>query len=88
MNIIEDIVSVSGPIFVITLLVMMIQFRRWNKYTWGQLRHDPLWPVKIVEYRNYTREKYGRIGILYYVSVLSGILTASLLLLQGLVWLF
>jgi hypothetical protein len=84
---IETIISVSGPIFVVSLFIMMVQFKRWNKYTWGQLRHDPLWPLKITEYRDYTKEKYGRTGTLYYVSVLSGLVTASLLLLQGLIWL-
>ena len=83
----DTIISLFGVLFVCSLIAIMIQFRRFGKYTWGEMRHNPLWPMLILEYRDYTREKYGTTGKLYYIAIISSLGLIALCLIQGAVWL-
>lgn len=83
----DTIMSLLGVLFVCSVIAIMIQFRRFRKYTWREMRHNPLWPMLILEYREYTRQNYGTTGKLYYVAIISGLGLIALCLIQGAVWL-
>jgi hypothetical protein len=69
----HDITDASALIFLGTLLAISVQLRRW-KLTFRNYRL--LWPMLIIDYRNYTKKHYGKAGKLYYMALISGLLLA------------
>jgi len=86
MDMINLLISVVGPLFIVSFLSIVVQFKRWQKHSLTEMRHNPLWPLIIFEYKKYTQEKFGKIGILYYLTIGSGLCLVALLILELLLW--
>jgi hypothetical protein len=83
---INSLISIVGPLFIVSFLLIVIQFKRWQKHSLTEMRHNPLWPLMIFEYKKYTLEKFGKVGSLYYVTVASGLCLITLLVIEFLSW--
>lgn len=83
---IDLLISVVGPLFIVSFFLIVIQFKRWQRHSLTEMRHNPLWPLIIFEYKKYTQEKFGKVGNLYYLTIASGLCFISLLLVELLLW--
>lgn len=78
--------SIAGFLFIVSFLLIVVQFKKWRKHSLTEMRHNPLWPLMILEYKKYTQEKFGKIGTLYYLTIISGLCLVVLLFLELLLW--
>jgi hypothetical protein len=83
---IDLFISILGPLFIVSYLMIMIQFKRWQKHTLTEMRHNPLWPSMIFEYKKYTLEKTGKVGSLFYLTLASGLCLITLLFIELISW--
>jgi hypothetical protein len=78
--------STAGILFVVSFLSIIIQLKKWQKHSLTDMRHNPMWPLIIFEYKKHTKEKFGKVGTLYYVTLISGFCLVLSLLFELLLW--
>jgi len=86
LNMITLFSSISGIFFVVSFLSIIIQFKKWQKYSLTNMRHNPMWPLIIIEYKKHTKEKFRKVGTLYYLALISGFCLVLSLLFESLLW--
>lgn len=86
MELLRSCISIAGIIFIVSFLLIGIQLKRWGVYSFTDMRHNPLWPMIIFEYKKYTKNNFGKVGALYLTTVVSGLLLVGLLMINLLVW--
>jgi len=80
---INVMIGIVGPVMILSLLSMGSYLVRRKIYTAWELRKNILWPTIAFSYRDYTRKHFGKVGILYYVFCISGVVTTLAILLQA-----
>lgn len=72
MAITDSILSIFGPLAILSLIGMSVHLTCYNRDK-GVIRYW-VWvylPSLMAEYKNFTKQKYGKCGLLYYVFMLS-----------------
>jgi hypothetical protein len=67
----EYLLTVGGPIALLSGAMMAHYLVRNRVRTWWQVRREFLWPKIIFEYRDHSRRYRGKAGIWYYVFSIS-----------------
>ncbi len=88
MKIFEILVGFFGPLSIVTFFGIMIRFKMDKKYTLTQINYNPFWLGFIFEYKNHTTQKYGKAGMLYYLFIISILITVFSLLTQAGIWIY
>ena len=73
MAFIDDYIVVPFFIFLVSVVFMWFRVLCWKKVSYHLWYPDlVLFPLTIRSYKQYTNEKYGRTGLLFYVSIVTG----------------
>jgi hypothetical protein len=69
----EKMIAISGPLVIFSVFGMWSYLVR--KGIWDTWEHFFMWPRIVVDYREHTKERSGRTGILFYVFSTSLVVT-------------
>ncbi len=87
-TIIDKLLGIFGFTSVMSLMLIVIYMKVTNQYSFTQMRYNPLWPKLIIEYRDFTKKKTGRVGALYYLFIVSVSFVVVCLIIKLVLWLF
>ena len=71
----DYIFTIFGPLSIFSMFVIGAYLYRKKLYTAWQLRMTVFLPELIIKYRDHTRQNEGRIGIWYYIAIVSILLS-------------
>jgi len=75
-NIINMLVGIFAPLMLLSAFMITLYLKRQKLYTPWQIRTSFWWPDLIVKYRSHTKEKKGKVGVWYYLFIVSIAITA------------
>jgi hypothetical protein len=67
----DRVFAICGPLSVVSVFAICYYLYRRRLYTIWQLRTTLAWPSLITRYRDHTRANRGRVGLWYYVAIVS-----------------
>jgi len=86
MELLRICIFIAGIIFLISFLLMAIRLKQYQKYSFNDMRHNPVWPIIIFKYKEYFENNYGKVPTLYYIAMIGGSACIVLLLINLLWW--
>lgn len=82
----DIISSVFGTGFILIYFYIIFKLKTLGAFSYTEMRHNPLWPLLVFEYKKISKERYGRIGKAYYLLIICFSLAVLSLIMEFLIW--
>lgn len=78
--------SISGPLCILFFFIIIFRIKKTGLYTFTKMRHDPLWPLFILKYNQYYKEKNGKNDPYFLIFSFLALTTIVSLIFEAIFW--